>query len=168
MDELQKPSPRISSRTLAIVVVALLIAVAIAGIMMALMRGRSEAPGTVSTASPSPSASAASAPKATPTDLTHILFAANSDQLSPLAVDQIKGMAESTKGATSAVVLSGKIESTSDRAARMDLAKKRINAVRRALQADGIAPGRFRVEIAEYPVGRVPPREVDMVEMNLR
>jgi len=62
-------------------------------------------------------------------------------------------------------VLSGKIESASDRTARMDLAKKRITVVRRALQAHGIEPGRLRVEVAEYPVGVVPPREADIIEM---
>ena len=72
------------------------------------------------------------------------------------------------KNATGDVVLSGKIEATSDRAARMDLTKKRINVVRRALQSQGVSPGRMRVEVAEYPVGRVPPREADSVEINLR
>ncbi len=132
--------------------------------MIALMRGRSPAPEAASTAS-APSA-AASMPGSG--DLNHVIFSKDSEQLSPVAVDQIRRMAESTKDATSAVVLSGKIESASDSAARMDLVKKRINAVRRALQANGINPGRVRVEIAEYPVGRVSPGDADMVEMNLR
>jgi len=72
------------------------------------------------------------------------------------------------KNATSAIVLSAKIEAGSNSAARMELAKKRINAVRRALLSDGISPGRVRVEVAEYPAGRFPPREADIVEMNLR
>jgi len=98
-------------------------------------------------------------------DLNHIVFAPDSDQLSPAAVAHIKQMAESTKNATSAIVLSGKIEAASDRTARMDLAKKRITVVRRALQAHGLEPGRLRVEVAEYPVGVVPPREADIIEM---
>jgi len=163
MDDPRLPAPRTSSRTLAIVVLAALIAVAVAGIMIAALRGRSEVP----------EASAASAPsgsRSTPAsgNPNHVLFSGDSDQLSPDAVDQIKSMADSTKTATSAIVLSAKIEAGSNSAARMDLAKKRINAVRRALLDGGISPGRVRVEVAEYPVGRFPPREADIVEMNLR
>jgi len=164
MDDPRLPAPRTSSRTLAIVVLAALIAVAVAGIMIAALRGRSEAPDAVS---PPPGASAS---KSTPAsgNPNHVMFSAASDQLSPDAVDQIKSMADSTKTASSAIVLSAKIEAGSNSAARMDLAKKRINAVRRALLSDGISPGRVRVEVAEYPAGRFPPREADIVEMNLR
>jgi len=164
MDDPRLAAPRSSSRTIAIVVLAALIAIAVAAIMIAALRGRSEAPDAVAAASAA-SASTSTPPSGNP---NHVLFAADSDQLSPAAVEQIKSMAESTKNETSAVVLSGKIEAASDRAGRMDLAKKRINAVRRALLDRGIAPARVRVEVAEYPVGRVPPREADIVEMNLR
>ena len=166
MDDLRPPAPRTSVRTLAMVVAVALVAIAVAGIVIAVLRGRPQAEDALSTAS----APAASASRSTRDggDLNHIIFSADSDELSPAAIDHIKEMAESTKNATSAIVLSGKVESASDRGVRMDLAKKRINAVRRALQANGISPGRMRVEIAEYPVGRVPPREADIVEMNLR
>jgi outer membrane protein OmpA-like peptidoglycan-associated protein len=165
MDDLRPPAPRTSSRTLAIVVVAVLVAIAVAGIVIAALRGRSQAPDAGASAAPAASGAAS---RPVPADLTHVAFSADSDQLSPLAVDQIRALADSTKDATSAVVLSGKIEATSDRAARMELAKKRINVMRRALQANGISPGRVRIEIAEYPVGRVPASEADIIEMNLR
>jgi len=164
MDDLRQ---RARTRTLAIVVVAVLVAIAVAGITIAVFRGQSQAGDAFLPATSSPSASAPR-PKRNAGDLNHIVFSSGSDQLSPEAVDQLRELAESTKNATAEVVLSGKIEAASDRAARMDLTKKRINVVRRALQSQGISPGRLRVEIAEYPVGRVPPREADSVEINVR
>jgi len=168
MDDPRLRARRTSTRTLAIVAAAALIAIAVAGIVIAVLRGQSKASDVLMTAPGS--ASGASAPRSPrgAGDLNHIVFAPDSDQLSPAAVDQIREMAESTKDATSAIVLAGKIESASDRAARMDLAKKRITVVRRELQGHGIAPGRLRVEVSEYPVGRVPPREADIIEMTLR
>ena len=165
MDDLRLRARRTSSRTLATVAAAALIAIAVAGIVIAVLRGQSKASDVLMTAPGS--ASGASAPKSPQYagDLNHIVFAPDSDQLSPAAVPHIKQMAESTKDATSVIVLSGKIESASDRTARMDLAKKRITVVRRALQSHGMEPGRLRVEVAEYPVGVVPPREADIIEM---
>ena len=162
MDDLRLRARRTSSRTLATVAAAALIAIAVAGIVIAVLRGQSKESDRAAA-----SAAAASAPKSPQYagDLNHIVFAPDSDQLSPAAVPHIKQMAESTKDATRVIVLSGKIESASDRTARMDLAKKRITVVRRALQAHGIEPGRLRVEVAEYPVGVVPPREADIIEM---
>jgi hypothetical protein len=164
MDDPRLPAPRTASRTLAIVALAALIAVAVAAIMIAALRGRSEATDTVSTTP------AASGSKSTPAsgDPNHVMFSVDSDELSPGAVEQIKSMAESTKNATSAIVLAAKIEAGSNSAARMELAKKRINAVRRALLSNGISPARVRVEVAEYPAGRFLPREADIIEMNLR
>jgi len=168
MDDLRRPAQRASPRTVAIVAVAALIAIAVAGITMAVLRGRPQAGDAVTSTAASGARAGASRTARAPGDVNRIVFAADSDQLSPEAVDQIKDMAESTRTATTPLVLSGKIEAASDRAARMELAKKRINAMRRALQSAGVSPTRLRVEIAEYPVGRVPPRDADVIEMNLR
>jgi len=167
MDDLRLRARRTSTRTLAIVAAAALIAIAVAGIVIAVLRGQSKESDVLRAQASASAASAPSSPRDAG-DLNHIVFAPDSDQLSPAAVAHIREMAESTKDATSAIVLRGKIESASDKAARMDLAKKRITVVRRELQSRGIAPGRLRVEVAEYPVGIVPPREADIIEMNLR
>lgn len=169
MDDPQLPPPRAPSRTLVIVVVAALIAIAVAGIVITVVRGRSQAPAGA-TAPLAASAPTANAPKLTAADgpLNQIVFSADSDQMSPTAVAKIKSMAETAKDASGLIVISAKIEAANDRAARMDLAKKRANSVLRALRASGIAASRLRVEISEYPVGRVPAQEADRVEMNPR
>lgn len=141
-------------------------AIAVGGIVVAVWRARSQGDAVATEVQGASAASGRS--KHHPGDPYNIVFAADSDQLSPDAVDQIREMAESAKNATTAIVLSGKIEAGGDRAARMALAKKRINAVSRALMSHGVAPGRLRIEVAEYPVGRVPPREADLVEMDIR
>jgi hypothetical protein len=168
MDRARGSPPRALSRTLAIVAVAVLLAIAVGGIVVSVWRGRSQAGDALPTAAESASAARSARPAHHAGDPYNIAFAADSDQLSADAVDEIREMAESAKDASTAIVLSGKIETTADRAARMALAKKRINAVSRALMSHGIAPGRLRVEVAEYPVGRIRPGEADVVEMNVR
>jgi len=172
----EKPSDRLRgssllparSRTLAIVAVAVLLTIAVGGIVVSVWRARSQGGDAVATEAQAASPASRPRPKHHPGDPYHIVFAGNSDQLSPDAVDQISEMAESAKSSTAAIVLSGKVETTADRAARMALVKKRIYAVTRALISNGIEPGRLRVEVAEYPVGRIRPEEADVVQLDVR
>jgi len=148
--------------------VAVLLAIAVGGLVVSVWRARSQGGDAVATEAQAASAASRARPKHHPGDPYHIVFSADSDQLSPDALDLINDMAESAKSSTAAIVLSGKIETTADRGARMALVKKRIFAVTRALVANGIAPGRLRVEVAEYPVGRIRPEEADVVQMDVR
>lgn len=171
-DRLKGSPPPTLSRTLAIVAVAVLLAIAVGGIVVSVWRSRSQGGGgggdAVATEAQPASAARVARPPHHPGDPYMIAFAADSDQLSADAADQVVEMAESAKDAKNAIVLSGKIEMTADHAARMALVKKRINAISRVLMAQGIAPGRLRIEVAEYPVGRIRPGEADSVEMNVR
>jgi len=174
MDDRPPPQTRNSSRTLAVVAVAVLVVIAIAGIVLGVARDRKASP-VATTAlsgtqppSSAPTAGASGATAATDEAPNQIVFEAASDTLSAKATDQIARLAEAAKKESRTVSITAKMETGSDRAERMELAKKRASAVRQKLQDNGISLGVLRVEISEYPVGLVPAREADRIVVNLR
>ena len=173
MDERQPPLPRNSSRTWAIVAVAVLVVVAIAGIMLASVRPGSpgDAP-AASTATPvgasamtAASAAAASEAEGGP---NQIVFASLSDQLSESSSAKLVRIADSARKAKRSVVIASKIEARPDRLEQMELAKRRAFAVRGALEKSGVGLATMSIELAELPTGVVTPAEANRIDVSLR
>jgi len=152
--------------------VALLVVVAIAGIVLGTMRGKGiTTPPTASdsTSAPDPAMTeaqpAAAEAAAKP---NQIVFAPGSDHLSEAASAKLVKIAETVKKSATGVTIATRIESRPDRTDQMDLARKRVSAVRQGLEAAGIPLGRIRMDIAEVPRGGVAPAEANWVEVGLR
>jgi outer membrane protein OmpA-like peptidoglycan-associated protein len=176
MDERQPPPLRNSSRTLAIAAVAVLVVIAIAGIVLAGLRGRGAPAGTPAAADATqPAASAmtaaadASAVKAeAEAGPNQVVFAPESDQLSDPATTKLIRFAEAAHKDKRTVIIASKVEVRPERPQEMELARKRANAVRGVLEAHGLPLGTMQIQIAEVPLGLVPPSEANRVDLALR
>ena len=175
MDELKPAPPRHSSRTLVIAVVAVLIVVAIAGIVLAGLRGRPTGPGPVAALS-SPTQQPGSAPTTAAPAIAaevgagpnQLAFASDTDTLSPTSLKKIVDTANSATKGSHTVIISAKLEGGNERELRMELAKKRADAVRRALQAAGMPVSALQVKISELPPGLVPKVDADRLELSMK
>jgi OmpA family protein len=174
MDDPRPAPPRNASRTWVIALVALLIVVAIAGIVLAGLRGRSA--GAVPGSPPSPTqqggdATTAPAPAvaaeagAGPNQLA---FASASDTLTPISLKKISDVAQAATKESHSVLIEARLEAGSAREQRMEMAKKRADAVRKALQAGGVSVNVIKVQISELPPGLVPPLDADRVELSMK
>jgi len=152
--------------------VALLVVVAIAGIVLGTMRGKgattvptpvdsTQAPAAEMTAAPPAAAEAAAGQN-------QVVFAPGSDRLSDAASAKLAKIAETAKKSAIGVTIASRIESRPDRPEQMELARKRVSAIRQDLQAAGIPLGRIRMDISEVARGGVPPAEADWVDVVLR
>jgi flagellar basal body-associated protein FliL len=174
MDDPKAAPPRNASRTVVIAAVAVLIVVAIAGIVLAVLRGRSAGsdPGTLSSATQqsgrAPTTSAPAIAAEVGAGPNQIAFASASDTLSPISLKKISDVAQTASKASHTVVIAAQLEASSDRLERMELAKKRADAVRRALQAGGMQVSALRVQISELPAGLVAPNDADRVELSMK
>jgi outer membrane protein OmpA-like peptidoglycan-associated protein len=169
MDARKTPAPRIASRTAVMAAVAVLILIAIAGIVLASMRRAPPADvGAVTdstqTGAPAPTA-AAPAHDGAPNE---VIFAAASDQLTPAAQAKLALFAEQAKKDGRPVVVATQIEANDQRAANMDLAKRRAHNVRSALVTGGVSVAVLRIEVAELPTGGVPAAAAQRVEVHIR
>ena len=174
MDE-SKPAPqRNPSRTLVIALVAVLVVVAIAGIVLAGLRGRPAGsdPAVPSSATQLAGSAPTAAEPAIAAELgsgpNQIAFASTSDQLSGTSLKKIAEIALAAKKGSHTVVIEAKLDAGSDRAVRMELAKKRAEAVRRALQLGGMPINALRVQISELPTGLVPKPGADRIELSMK
>ncbi len=173
MDASKPAPPRNSSRTLVIALVAVLIVVAIAGIVLAGMRGRPTGSGA---ALSSPTQQGGDAPTATAPAIAaeagagpnQIAFASASDTLSPGALKKIADIALTARKESHTVVVAAQLEAGNEREQRMELTKKRADAVRRALQAGGMSLSALKVQISELPAGLVSPLDADRIELSMR
>ncbi len=175
MDESKPAPPRHSSRTLVIALVAVLIVVAIAGIVLAGLRGRPTGAGPVA-ALPSATQQPGSTPTAAAPAIAaevgagpnQLGFASGSDMLSPMSLKKIVDVANSAKKDSHTIVIAARLEGGSEREQRMELAKKRADAVRRALQSAGMPVSALRVQISELPAGLVPKLDADRLELSMK
>lgn len=174
MNEPKPAPPRNASRTLVIALVAVLIVVAIAGIVLAGMRGRTPAAAPGSPPSPTQQggdATTAPAPAVaaeTGAGPNQLAFASASDTLTPNTLKKISDVAQTAKNESHSVIISARLEAGSGREQRMEMAKKRADAVRKALQASGVSVNVIKVEISELPPGLVPPLDADRVELSMK
>jgi outer membrane protein OmpA-like peptidoglycan-associated protein len=174
MDDRQALPARNSSRTLAMIAVAVLVVIAIAGIVAGV---RSRA--SPDTAAAAPDATHARAPGMTPVDPAlaaaetaagpnAVVFAPESDEISDTSEAKLERIAGTAKKNKPMVVIAGHVEARPDRVEQMALAQKRVIAVRSALEQHGVPLGTIRVEIAEMPLGTVPASEANRVDVALR
>ena len=174
MDDLKPAPPRNASRTVVIAAVAVLIVVAIAGIVLASLRARSPvaAPGALSSATQqagsAPTASGPLIAAEVGAGPNQIAFETASDALSPISLKKIADVAQTAKSGSHTVLIAAKLDAASDRIARMELAKKRADAVRHALQSGGMPLTALRVQISELPAGLVPPNDANRVELTMK
>ena len=174
MDETKPAPPRNSSRTLVIALVAVLIVIAIAGIVLAGLRGRSAVTGSTSPSSPTQQVDTAptAAPPPIPAEVgvkpNQLGFAKASDTLSGASLKKIADVAQVATKESHTVVVAAQFEAGSGREQRMDIAKKRTEAVRKALQASGLSVNVIKVTISELPAGLVSALDADRLEINMK
>ncbi len=157
-----------------IALVAVLIVVAIAGIVLAELRGRAAGPGPAALSPPTQQGGDASTTVVPPVAAEagagpgQLAFESKSDTLSPVSLKKISDVAlEATKGSHN-VIVAARLEAGSGREQRMETAKKRAEAVRKALQAAGVSVNVIKVQISEYPAGLVPLLDADRIELSMK
>ena len=98
-----------------------------------------------------------------------IYFALGSDALPAEASEILARVADSARMQSGKVVLiSGFHDASGDAATNAALAGKRAQAVRHALEANGVAPDRLALDKPTVTIGGADPREARRVEMRLR
>ena len=122
-----------------------LAAVLLAGVYVAQLRGQFSAPAPI-VATPA-SAQTPSAP-------VRLAFEEGADRLDPAAQDQLAALAESARAAGGAIVEISVFHPTGGDVAReRELANRRAQAVRHALEANGVAAARLRSGIGPAGAG---------------
>ncbi len=98
-----------------------------------------------------------------------LYFEVGSDALPADATSVLAKVADAARanGGVS-VLISGFHDATGDPAQNADLAKRRAQAVRHALEANGVAPDRLVMSKPELTTGGTDPREARRVEIRLR
>ena len=98
-----------------------------------------------------------------------LYFGVDSDALPADANDVLVKLADTARAQAGKVVLiSGFHDASGDAAHNADLAKRRAEAVRHALEADGVPPDRLVLDKPNTTVGGADPKEARRVEMRLR
>ena len=171
MSEPKKPPPSNSSRTVVIVAVAVLIVVAIAGIVLAGRRAPQE-PAAVAAVAPTTPALSGSTPQAasSPTDAlpSELVFAPASDKLPAQSAEGLARFADAARASASSVRLGARFATGENKPRDLELAKARTGAIRHALEADGIAPGKIQIELIEMAAGSVTDAAANRVDLTLR
>ncbi|WP_298831490.1 OmpA family protein [uncultured Piscinibacter sp.] len=148
------------AQSYALLAVAGVVALVVAGVLvLAVSRGGPRAPA----AAPTPPAAAAA------TDLPRIYFEVDSDVLPAGAMevlDRVADAARATPGA--AVLISGYHDASGNPEYNADLAKRRAQAVRHALEANGVPPAQLTLDKPQQTAGGADAREARRVELRLQ
>jgi outer membrane protein OmpA-like peptidoglycan-associated protein len=183
MPDRKAPSPRNPSRTAAKIAVVVLIVIAIAGFVLAGLRSAktrpdqaaaadaTQQPASPLTAKQAP-ANAAPVAAAAPADEdaagpNQLIFVPSSDRLTQRAAEKVVKLAETARADRRMVSIASRI-ARSDEKDRMDLARKRSDAIRDLLEANGVPRRNVRIEIAELPPALVSPADVNRIQLLLR
>ncbi len=120
-------------------------------------------------AAPAPMAAAPiGAAEVAPAPGGFLFFEAGLSRLPAEALDTLGQVADAARATEGAMVeISANYPSTGDAAVNAKLATERAQAVRHALEANGVAPRRMRVRIAQAQPG-ADPRQANRVELRLR
>jgi outer membrane protein OmpA-like peptidoglycan-associated protein len=177
MSEPKKPPPSNSSRTVAIIAVAVLIVVAIAGIVLAGRKSpappetsSATAPTSATTAATSASPGSTPQAAASPTDALpkDVVFAAGSDKLPPGVNEPLARFADAARTSASSIRVSARYLTGANKEKDFELAKARTGAIRHALQANGVTGNKMQVELIEMPAGTLTPDAGNRVDLTLR
>lgn len=145
----------------ALTLVALLVAAVVAGSMAFGVSRARAVNAAVATATPADAMAVSS--------VETLFFAVGDDQLPPDANDvlaRVAVAARSNAGATIAV--SGFHDASGDRAANQELARRRAEQVRHALEANGVSPAQIILDKPAETTGGGDPAQARRVEMRLQ
>ena len=153
------------SQSYALMVLAGVVALVIAGVIALAVSTKM---GKVAARPVAPAAVMASKPDAGQAD-GRIYFELGSAALPGDAADVLDRVATAARAGTSAsVLISGYHDASGDAAQNAELAKQRAQAVRHALEANGVAPDRLVMAKPVVAEGGTDPREARRVELRLR
>ncbi len=145
----------------ALAVIAAVVALVIAGVL-ALSISRSGPP-----KAPTAPAQAAAAPAAAAAP--RVYFEVDSDALPGDAAELLARVAEEARAKPGAAVLiSGFHDASGDPEHNADLAKRRAQAVRHALEANGVAPAQLVLDKPQQTLGGGDAREARRVELRIQ
>lgn len=117
-----------------------------------------------------PAAVAGAAPAAaTAAALPRIYFEVDSDALPADATAVLASVADAARAnPAAAVLISGYHDATGNPEHNADLAKRRAQAVKHALEANGVPPERLQLAKPQQTTGGADPREARRVELRLQ
>ena len=112
-------------------------------------------------AAPAAAAAAAALPK--------VYFAVDSDALPADALAVLAAVADAARAnPAAAVLISGFHDATGNPEHNADLAKRRAQAVKHALEANGVPPERLQLDKPQQTTGGADPKEARRVELRLQ
>lgn len=164
------------TQNLALMVLSGIVALVIAGVIGLAISSRSgskappvAAKAPAAAAAPAAPPAAAAAPVVVSEAAERLYFEVGSDALPADAMGVLAKVADAARanGGVS-VLISGFHDASGDPEKNADLAKRRAQAVRHALEANGVAPDRLVMSKPELTTGGTDPREARRVELRLR
>lgn len=149
------------AQSYALAAVAAVVALVIAGVL-ALAISRSGPP-------KAPAAAAAATAAPAEAVLPRLYFAVDSDALPAQAMDVLDRVAEAARANPGAAVLiSGFHDASGDAGHNAELARRRAQAVRHALEANGVPAAQLVLDKPQQTLGGGDPREARRVELKLQ
>lgn len=147
----------------ALAVIAGAVALVVAGVIAlaaSTVMGK-KAPAATAGAAPAAAVAAAALPR--------IYFEVDSDALPADATAVLAAVADAARAnPAAAVLISGYHDATGNPEHNADLAKRRAQSVRHALEANGVAPERLQLAKPQQTTGGADPREARRVELRLQ
>ena len=147
----------------ALAVIAGVVALVVAGVIAlaaSTVMGK-KAPAATAGAAPAAAVAAAALPR--------IYFEVDSDALPADATAVLATVADAARAnPAAAVLISGYHDATGNPEHNADLAKRRAQAVRHALEANGVAPERLQLAKPQQTTGGADPKEARRVELRLQ
>lgn len=146
----------------ALAVIAGVVALVVAGVIALAASTVMGKKAPAATAGAAPAAAAAAA-------LPRIYFEVDSDALPADATAVLAGVADAARAnPAAAVLISGYHDASGNPEHNADLAKRRAQAVRHALEANGVAPERLQLAKPQQTTGGTDPKEARRVELRLQ
>lgn len=116
-----------------------------------------------------PAPTAAPTAAATTPELPRVYFEVDSDALPADATAVLAAVADAARAnPAAAVLISGYHDATGNPEHNADLAKRRAQAVRHALEANGVPPERLQLDKPQQTTGGADPKEARRVELRLQ
>jgi outer membrane protein OmpA-like peptidoglycan-associated protein len=146
----------------ALAVIAGVVALVVAGVIALAASTVMGKKAPAATAGAAPAAAAAAA-------LPRIYFEVDSDALPAEATAVLAGVADAARAnPAAAVLISGYHDASGNPEHNADLAKRRAQVVRHALEANGVAPERLQLAKPQQTTGGTDPKEARRVELRLQ
>ena len=144
----------------ALATIAAIVALVIAGVLTLAIWRSGPAKPAAPVAAAAPAAATAGAPR--------VYFEVDSDKLPADAADVLAKVAEEARAKGAAVLISGFHDASGNAEHNADLAKRRAQAVRHALEANGVAVDKLVLDKPQQTLGGGDAREARRVELRLQ